>query len=289
MIISRIIGGLGNQMFQYAIAFAFAKNNKTTPKLDIRDHQTHYDLHGYGLDHFLITGSVATPEDIKRFDYGNESVGSKVQRLFKRLSSQHHYLVEKTLGNTDNIMSRKGDIFLDGFWQSEKFFIDHRAALINEFIPKEELNTASKEALTKIQNSNSVSIHIRRGDYASDPETRKVHGLCPMDYYKRAIADINQKVQKPAFHLFSDDPEWAKENLGLEGVDLMNFNGVKKAHLDMWLMASCKHNIIANSTFSWWGAWLNKNNDKIVIAPEQWFADPERNSADIIPNTWLRL
>jgi hypothetical protein len=276
-------------MFQYAIAFAFAKNNNTTPKLDIRDHQTHYDLHGYGLNHFSISGSVATTLDIVPFDYGNESIRAKIYRFFKKISGQHHYLVEKKLTNTDNLMTRKGDVFLDGFWQSEKFFIDHRAALINEFVPKEELNTASNEALVKIQNSNSVSIHVRRGDYASDPETRKIHGLCPMDYYKRAITHIKQKVQNPIFYLFSDDPEWAKEHLKLKDADLIDFNGIKKAHLDMWLMAGCKHNIIANSTFSWWGAWLNRNDDKIVIAPEKWFADPSRNSTDIIPNTWLRL
>jgi hypothetical protein len=136
----------------------------------------------------------------------------------------------------------------------------------------------------------AVSIHVRRGDYVSDAGTNRFHGTCSVDYYHDAVDRISGFAPASHFFVFSDGIDWAKENLRLrQPVTYVDFNDGEKNYEDLRLMSLCKHHIIANSSFSWWGAWLNPNPDKIVIAPKKWFNDPSINTDDLIPNSWLRL
>ena len=137
---------------------------------------------------------------------------------------------------------------------------------------------------------NSVSIHVRRGDYLTNPVTFQTHGLCDIDYYKKAIDEILDLVDKPHFFIFSDDQSWAKSNIIFGApTDYVMHNNSLKNYEDLRLMSYCRHHIIANSSFSWWGAWLGNNPEKIVIAPKKWFNDPKIDTTDLIPDTWLRL
>ena len=183
----------------------------------------------------------------------------------------------------------KKDAYLQGYWQSEKYFYDIRDILLNELTLKFDPDRDNKKHLKDIINSESVSIHVRRGDYVKNPHTRAYHGICSLDYYKRALKKIGSLVENPKYYVFSDDPDWTKENLKIKGKVVFIINNSNKEYEDLRLMRACKHNIIANSTFSWWGAWLGEYKNKIVIAPEKWFLTKENNYKDIVPDRWLKI
>jgi hypothetical protein len=143
------------------------------------------------------------------------------------------------------------------------------------------------DAQAEISAANAVSLHIRRGDYVSNAKFNAAHGTCDLDYYARAAAFVAERVGDPVIYAFSDDPAWVAENLKLPfEMRFVDHNDGSTAHEDLRLMATCKHHIIANSSFSWWGAWLNPLKDKVVAAPTQWFADPAKSNPDILPQSW---
>jgi hypothetical protein len=144
----------------------------------------------------------------------------------------------------------------------------------------------------EIKNSNSISIHIRRGDYVSNQHTNDIHGLCSLDYFYKSVQYMNSKIYNPIYFIFSDDMDWVKKNFNTENLKYKFIEtNMNQNHLDLILMSYCKHNIISNSSFSWWGAWLNININKIVIAPKIWFANKKMNNliSDLIPNNWITL
>src|SRR3989344_4984067 len=145
----------------------------------------------------------------------------------------------------------------------------------------------NKKLASEISGTNSVSVHIRRGDYVTNANTNQFHGLCSLDYYNKAVSFISSKQNEMELFVFSDDIEWCKENLKYDFP--IHFVETNDAHSDMYLMSLCKHNIIANSSFSWWGAWLNDNFQKIVVAPSQWIADASVNTQDLIPKGWIKI
>jgi hypothetical protein len=186
------------------------------------------------------------------------------------------------------VLSLPDNTYLDGFWQSEKYFADIRKTLLKEFSFKTKPSTTNAKILKAINNCESVSLHVRRLDYVTNKSTQAIHGFVSLEYYKRAIARMSATVDKPHFFVFSDEPAWAKENLKIDSpVTYVDHN--KKGFEDMRLMRACKHNIVANSSFSWWGAWLNDNPGKIIIGPEKWFNDISMNASDIIPSGWVKL
>lgn len=152
---------------------------------------------------------------------------------------------------------------------------------------KEELSNTNKKISEMISSINSISIHIRRGDYASSERLQVIYGLCPLNYYYTAINSISKAVKNPHFFVFSDDIGWAKQNLKI--THPVKFIIGNKALVDLCLMSQCKHHIIANSSFSWWGAWLSTNKNKIVYAPKQWFKKTKLIPHDLIPESWIRI
>ncbi len=148
-------------------------------------------------------------------------------------------------------------------------------------------NEENQSMLDKIKSLNAISLHVRRGDYVN---LTHIHGLCDLNYYKRTIDYIASRVQNPHFFVFSDDIPWVRENLKIEyPFDVVDINDGKTAFCDIWLMKHCQHNIIANSSFSYWGAWLNENPDKFVVAPQIWFVENNDSFKDIVPKGWIRL
>lgn len=175
-----------------------------------------------------------------------------------------------------------------GYWQTENYFIHNRQKILEIFrFDEKKLSTHSKELSEKICNQSSVSIHIRRGDYLAEHNKRLYGDICTKDYYTKAIKMIQEKVQDANFYVFSDDVEWVKNNILIPNCTYVDWNKRKDSWQDMFLMSKCKHNIIANSTFSWWGAWLNENPDKIVICPSRFININQKS--DIIPYGWNRI
>jgi hypothetical protein len=300
MIVVRLIGGLGNQLFQYALGRHLAEKNSTILKLDISGFEE-YKLHRYGLHCFEIWQHIATLEEIETFKRnrvtGNSGVLSKIGKRLKLSfypTSEFYkntiFLKENEFPFNPSVLESRGNIYLEGYWQSEKYFIAIRDILLSEFTYKYEQDAHNKRIAEQIQTTESVSIHIRRGDFVLNPLTNQVHGSCSLEYYRGAVNHIVQKKPDCHFYVFSDDQAWVFENFKLEyPVTLIDHNDASRNYEDLRLMSLCHHNIIANSSFSWWGAWLNKDPGKIVCAPERWFNDPSMETKDLIPESWVKI
>lgn len=284
MIIVKMIGGLGNQMFQYALYKKMQVLNKEV-YLDITDCNTRNEHNGYELEKvFDINANIATIDQVKELADIGEKITNKIKRkLFKKKT---HY-IQKKLKDDLRILD-SDNLYLDGFWQWDGYFKDIRKELISDFqFNINDINEINKRTLNLINSSNSVSIHIRRGDYLNH---KLYKGICEKDYYLKAINYLNENCKDELkFFVFSNDIEWVKNNLEIRNVVYVEGNNNENSYLDMFLMSRCKHNIIANSTFSWWGAWLNTNKNKIVVAPSKWLNDSSMDSNNIVLKEWIRV
>jgi hypothetical protein len=292
MVITRLIGGLGNQMFQYAVGRRLAHEMGVELKLDITGFQS-YKLRTYSLGNLNIQENFATLEEIKALTKPTIA-GRILAKLWHRSPRPPKtYIREKHFHFDPNILKLSDNVYLEGYWQSEKYFADIAGILRQEFTIKTPQTGKNKELGEKIATCESVSLHIRRGDYACNPHTKDVHGLCGIDYYFRCVEQISQMAKKPHFFIFSDDPKLPRDSFKESyPTTFVNHNGADEDYEDLHLMSQCKHHIIANSTFSWWGAWLNGRSDKIVFAPSQWFAKEEqasRKMTDLLPANWIVL
>lgn len=289
MVIVRLFGGLGNQLFQYATARRVAHINNVPLKLDVSGFES-YKLHRYSLKHFNILEEFASSDEIARFNGRGLvcHISLWVQKLLPHYRRKR--VIERHFNFDANILKISDNVYLNGYWQSEKYFKDIETLLRQELTLKAAPDSANVAMGEWIRGVRSVSLHIRRRDYVSDPATQQIHGTCSLDYYAAAIAKLSEGVEDPYFFVFSDDPQWAQENLKLEHpTTFVTHNGPDKNYEDLRLISLCQHHIIANSTFSWWGAWLSVNPDKLVFAPQKWFRTLDRNSDDIMPETWERI
>src|SRR3989344_317166 len=285
MIIIKLNGGLGNQMFQYSLGRKLSLKNNDALKLDLSDF-TKDNPRSYGLGHFNIIENFASDEDI------NKIKKSGVWKLIDKLKPYYKRSVIKYKGYDfdPNILKLSGNFYLDGYWQSEKYFQDIENIIRKEVAIKNPIENKYADLISQIKNTNSVSIHIRRGDYITNKKFSKVYNLLDEKYYQKAVRFIAEKINDPYFFIFSDDINWVKQNLNIPypKIFVSGENEIKN-YEELILMSFCKHNIIANSSFSWWGAWLNKNADKIVISPDKWFNDKIGNTKDLIPENWIEL
>jgi hypothetical protein len=285
MKIVKILGGLGNQMFQYAFYLSMANRFKHV-KADI-NHFESYDLHnGFEIEKvFGVKVNKASSFLVKIFDKENSEW--KYRKLRRIIGAKNAVLDEKKefvfdkdiLNNSKNLMYR-------GYWQNEKYFIEISDKIRSAFTFQKPLTAENLKISNLIQNTESVSLHIRRGDYVGHS---LLGGICDLNYYKNAISLINGKVAKPTFFVFSNDIGWCKQNLKIEAANYISWNQGSDSYRDMQLMSLCKHNVIANSSFSWWGAWLNNNQSKIVIAPKSWTNDPNYDDTDVCPHHWIKI
>ncbi|MCG2735991.1 MAG: alpha-1,2-fucosyltransferase [Candidatus Methanoperedenaceae archaeon] len=291
MIIVKLIGGMGNQMFQYAAGRRLAMKHNTRLKLDLTSllDRTPYDnfiYRNYELDVFNIQGNFASPSEINKFYPLKKNIFYRIRKKLKHINlvqEPHFHFYDKTLSAPNNT-------YMEGYWQSEKYFKDIENIIRDEYKIKHRMVGLNEQMAKEIKTCDSVSIHIRRGDYVSNLVTNEKHGVCPVEYYQKAVKKIESRLEKPQFYIFSDDPKWAIENLNLEyPTKFITHNSADKNYEDLRLMSLCKHNIIANSSFSWWGGWLNTNSEKIVIVPKKWFNDPSINTDDLIPERWIRI
>jgi len=259
--IIKIIGGLGNQMFQYA----YGRNMELSGKKVV-------------FDTSFFAGNKNSKDTVRNFKLDKFNIATNAEFSPKRhLISDIWIKVKRRLG-----------LNADVYFQSEKYFINISDNIRQESTLKKLLSNKAQESLSNIKNNNSISLHIRRGDYVTDKNTNMFHGTCDVGYYEKAISLIKEKVDSPVFFVFSDDIAWAKDNLKGSEFVFVSSPEIEDAE-ELVLMSKCKHNIIANSSFSWWGAWLNSNLDKIVIAPQKWFNDKKANKNQILPEKWIRI
>jgi len=295
MVIVRLRGGLGNQLFQYAAAHSLAAHNGVALKADLYTY-TRHPLRKYELHNFNITLPEATRGEIHRFTGKNfiERYLNKKTNYFysPEVFAQPHYHFY------EDFFSLPVPIYLSGYWQSEKYFLNVANDIRKVMTPSKALDQKNAEIVAKARESNSVAIHIRRSDYV----TTSFFQVMGLDYYEKAIREINNRISNPQFFIFSDDISWTKQQFAhLNNATFIDHNKGDDSYKDLLVMSACRNQVIANSTFSWWAAWLNDFTNKIVIAPQQWFHNnyltkkepvyPCRfyNTKDIIPSTWIRL
>lgn len=292
MIIARLMGGLGNQMFQYAAGRALACLKSVELRLDLRDMNSYAPHNGFELERvFNISAKIASDADCRQVMGWRASPLALRALLRKELSFLRgsKIAVEPDFGYWPSIVRVPDDCYLQGYWQSENYFRHFAPTIRMDFSFKIPPDPRNQELAGRIGQSNAVSLHVRRGDYAANPATLATHGLCPPDYYHQAIRHIAERVAQPVFFVFSDDVAWAKKNIAMELPCLyVDHNRGSESYNDMRLMTLCRHHIIANSSFSWWGAWLNARPDKIVVAPKRWFANGN-NVLDLFPPDWVIL
>jgi hypothetical protein len=284
MIIVELKGGLGNQMFQYALGKSLAETHGVPLKLDIRGYERpkrKETVRIYELNRYNIHASIATNAEIKTLQ--------RQKRLLDIVFGRKHIYQEKSFSYDPAVFSVGLDMYVSGYWQSYKYFQDIDSMVKRDFTLIESSTDEVAKLMTDIARADSVAVHVRRGDYVSNAHANAFHGVCSLGYYHEAIRYIKSQIETPHFFVFSDDIPWCRANLSLpNSVRFMDYSG-RNTHEDMRLMRACKHFIIANSTFSWWGAWLSSYSKKIVVAPKQWFQAQEIKQDDLIPPNWIVL
>ncbi len=292
MIIAKIIGGLGNQMFQLAFAEVMRQIHQTNLYLDISDY-VYYPDRQYDMDCFETNFTFVKPAQLRRF---REAAGrrQKIEKWISQMrNGQGQILKEKEEHqfrfNAKILKKYTKDLYVIGYWQSYRYFIDYQEDIRKIFTFRQPLNARNQAVLHQIGDEfQTVALHVRRGDYVQDKTVNQVHGVCSMAYYQKAIEVIHQKIANPYFIIFSDDITWCKSAIKT-GFSQLFIDYPNKNWEDMQLMSLCKHQIIANSSFSWWGAWLNQNPEKVVVAPQKWLAEKPISMDDVLPKNWIKL
>lgn len=291
MVISKITSGLGNQLFQYAAAKSLAVKINTSLYLDTRyfDHQYTTDtlrtckLNFFNIDEQTFDNNkllVLLSKSTKLFP------GRTCKPFFQLVNEKHHHF-DKTIFDAKAMF-----VYLKGYWQSEKYFIKIDSIIRKELSFKPNFKTDFLAYKNSIQHAeNPISIHIRRGDYVNHPEFSKSFGFIGLDYYLKAIDIIKSKFDNYRFFIFSDDRDWVENNFPFSADDVfVKTTGNDTDINDLQLMSTCKHHIMANSSYSWWGAWLNPSIEKLVIAPARFYKNqPDWNTEDLIPDTWIKI
>jgi len=276
----KLSGGLGNQMFQFATGYSIARKYNVELSLDLKRFTRRQDHNGFELQKvFDVYTKVKFLDNPLRFRFIN------FKEVLNKIDITYHNFNEPQFQYTDKILDIPKHTKLNGYWQSELYFKGYAREIKKIFSFSKQLNKKNSLIANKIIQNNSISIHVRRGDYLLQKNNN--HNVDLKKYYFKAIENTSKFYNKPRYFIFTDDPLWVTENFTLDySFEVVDINDGAESFLDMYLMSLCKSNIIANSSFSWWGAWLNNNKDKIVYAPKNWFKDNKICTNDLIPNSW---
>ena len=284
VIIVELKGGLGNQLFQYAAGRRLSLTLGVPLKLDI----SRYKRHGqrtYELDQFCIEAGIAKTWEVLLW-----RVPDFLTRITRPLGLLPRLMMEKSFDFDPAILHLGDGKYLDGYWQSYRYFTDVAPEIRRELAVRAPPSDADQKLLDRMAMCDSVCLHVRRGDYASNPITQQFHGLCTSEYYRTAVEAIAAQLPAPELFVFSDDMPWVKHHLRFElPTTHVEHHGVDSAPLELRLMAGCRHFVIANSSLSWWAAWLSANEKPIVYAPRRWFADPAIDTSELTPPAWQRI
>ena len=283
MIEIKVFGGLGNQMFQYAF-YRYLRLANEDVVMNISDFNVHNHHQGFELERVFGIEGPYNKEESKMAIKSNSFIIRSLQKaLGVRISKETEYYENKELSfvNCERI---NNDTFLVGYWQDVEYIKPVDAIIRNSFKFRKALSQKNRETVEFAQNRASVSVHIRRGDYVGNVG---LGGICDDKYYTQAIEYMNRNVENPVFIFFSDDIQWCRDKYAELDAVFVDWNAGENSYIDMQLMSLCKHNIIANSTFSWWGAYLNSNQDKVVICPKIWNEKYKLNR--LVADGWLTV
>jgi hypothetical protein len=306
MIIVKLQGGLGNQMFQYAIGRKLSMLNKTAFKLDLsflldRTTRENFEFREYDLDIFKMQSNFANQKDIQKFLIEQEKgIKAKFYQYLINPILSNKYIKENSFSFDPKVLSLTGNLYLDGYWQSPFYFSDIKVELKKDFTHIDiNLTDKGEKLLNLIKTNQSVCLHVRRCDFVNNPINSKFHGSVSLEYIHSAIKKITSFVPSPDFIVFSDDINWCLDNINISEKitfvtrDYLQHQSSNDRKLELrnthYLMQSCKHFVISNSTFSWWAAWLSNHDNKIVIYPKKWFNDSSINTSDLMPSEWIQI
>lgn len=289
-VIARIEGGLGNQLFQYAAARSLADRLGCDLALDLRGLDKNGDR-PFQLDLYRIRAFVADSNQLQGLPDPRASRWGRVRQGLSQIAPSlfpfpvfwpRSFAFDQTF---NQIIHPR---YLVGYWQSEKYFAWNRTRLLEDIQLVTQLSIDTP-ILAEIRSTRSVALHIRRGDYVSNVSAAQFHGLCDLAYYKTAIDNLKARFSDINVFVFSDEPEWAQTNLRLDvPIRFVDANATDKGHIDLELMRECRYHVIANSSFSWWGAWLSRSDAPMVCAPKRWFTDTSTDTSDVIPARWIQ-
>jgi len=297
MIVVKLQGGLGNQMFQYAMGRELKRRSGGDLALDLtqlldRFPRSNLVVRDYDLDIFRIQPRLTLLSQIARrwpipllYMHGTRALARALDR-----AGLQRYILEP-VGFREEVLEARGNVYLDGYWQSPKYFAGSEAILRRELEVKQPLSPAGERVAAQMSSTDSICVNVRRADYVTLPGSIGTHGFVGKDYYDRGIEQIAPRMKNPYVFVTSDDVQWCRENLRFEYPTTVlghEYKGYKFGEY-LTLMARCKHFLIPNSSFAWWAAWLNPSEDKIVVCPKQWFRDSKIDSSDRIPPQWIRI
>lgn len=289
-VIVRIEGGLGNQLFQYAAARSLADRLGCDLALDLRG----LDLNGdrpFQLDLYRIRASIASLQQLQALpDWRTSRWGRIRSNLSQFLPAVFSFPAfwPRSFAFDQRFDQITRPMYLVGYWQSEKYFVGNRVRLLQDIQLVNPLDAVTP-LLAEIRATRSVALHIRRGDYVSNASAAQFHGLCDMAYYHAAVNRLKARFPDIHVFVFSDEPAWAQAHILLDvPTHYVNANPPDKGHIDLELMRHCRHHVIANSSFSWWGAWCCESLEQVVYAPLRWFADPATDYSDVVPERWIQ-
>ncbi|HEY6019083.1 MAG TPA: alpha-1,2-fucosyltransferase [Candidatus Paceibacterota bacterium] len=281
MIITKLQGGLGNQLFEYAFGRRLAIENQTELKIDLASYLTD-PQRSYELGVFNIDATIATPDEVGAF-VGTTHAGKKIKRLVGHYNL-NNYIQEPHFAFWPKALSTKSPAYLEGYWQSEKYFKPIETKLRQELTLRTPLCGEAETMRARISSSRSVSLHVRRKDYIDSQFLE----LTP-EYYQKAMGRIRSAEAEPSYFVFSDDVSWARQNLALPTSTVFVSTLGLRNYEELFLMSYCKYHIVANSSFSWWGAWLDPNPHKLIVAPKRWFISDVHDTKDLVPPQWFTI
>lgn len=297
MIIVKLMGGMGNQMFQYAFGLYLSRKNNTPLKLDLnflldRSPKKNFVYRDFDLGVFSVSETnLASLKDVAYYSGERSSGFSDLLVRAKRKLSKPLHLLDYSMDFIPSYKELSGNLYLEGYFQSFRYFIDIEPEIRKEFRFADPVLDSSKELMNKIFSCESVCLNVRRADFVDENIGSNVQGFVGTEYYLRALEKLKEKIKTPELFVFSDDVVWCKENLRFDvPVHFVDHShkGVKFSNY-LQLMTLCKHYIIPNSTFAWWAAWLNVSPSKIVVCPKKWFSDDTKDTSDLTPETWIRI
>lgn len=281
----RLLGGLGNQLFQYAMGRALADARQVELVLDPRFILRKGCISGLAIDEFAIRARYLTDTEAAYF---KEPIWKLSRALRRQINPWLGYYHETVHSFDAAALAQSLEVMLSGFWQSERYFASHGHQLRTDLVLKSQMPSAAVKLAKQMASSPSVAMHVRRGDYLTDPKALVKHGVTSAHYYQTALQLMIEKLGDVDLYVFSDDPDWVRTNIQHPKIIFVSDFGFS-AEQDLWLISACQHQIIANSSFSWWGAYLNDYASKIIVAPQPWFDAKHMAQQDIIPADWNTL
>lgn len=286
----RLQGGLGNQLYQYAAARSLSICERRPLLIETKLIAGESYRH-YALSAFNISGTHVGLLDQWNTRWACSVRAGRTFRIICPMAWNYKICHDKENGYDNTIYGHNHKhLVMQGYWQSYRYFEKYTETIKRDYTFREDADDNNTELIAEISNKEAVAIHIRRGDYVSNSFFNETLGICSREYYDKALKVISKKVNNPYYYVFTDDPAWVKNNFYIPGLmSIVDHNLGRADHEDLRLMMHCKHFIIANSSFSWWGAWLAYYKDKVVIAPAQWFKNDRTPHEDRIPHDWMRI